>query len=261
MSGTVNALAYWAASPTGPSVYAGGLFTAAGSSTTTSSYNSYSTTGSTPGTAYVARWDISTSTWNAMDGGTSGYVNVIRVFNGQVYVGGRFATAGSGGLVANGIAKWSGTAWSAVGSSIAGYGVTNAAMSWSTRACSSPTTYGCASNLRNCDSTCATTGVPWTNRCPCGWEPGPNPLGLGIVNDIAVDSSGIVYVVGQFTRAGGSSRSYPAAGSSVTTADQMIPWSGVLVSHAAYWSPSSSTWNDMNKGFNYNMAAVQFFSG
>src|SRR5207245_7504002 len=47
------------------------------------------------------------------------YVNAVRVDPaGNVYAGGFFTTAG--GVTVNGVAKWNGTSWSALGSGISG---------------------------------------------------------------------------------------------------------------------------------------------
>jgi hypothetical protein len=56
-------------------------------------------------------------TWSALGTGVSGVgsyrVHALAVYNGELYAGGTFVIAG--GLAANNIAKWNGTAWSAVG--------------------------------------------------------------------------------------------------------------------------------------------------
>ena len=98
---TVKSIAYW--SPSGPvNLYAGGLFSTAGGSRAN----------------YVARWNG--STWNPLSGpggtGTSGGVNAVAAWDGgsgsALYAGGLFKTAG--GVDVWNIAKWNGSAWSAL---------------------------------------------------------------------------------------------------------------------------------------------------
>ncbi|MDW8438564.1 MAG: T9SS type A sorting domain-containing protein [Chloroherpetonaceae bacterium] len=84
-------------------LYAGGLFTTAGGNPANS----------------IARWNG--SAWNAVGsgsnngvGGSLPLVNTLSEHYGELYVGGIFSTAG--GVPANNIARWNGSAWNAVGS-------------------------------------------------------------------------------------------------------------------------------------------------
>jgi hypothetical protein len=83
----------------GGDLYVGGLFIKAGDVTAN----------------HIARWDG--LHWQAMATGMSGSgypeipVAAMTVFNGELTVGGLFT--GAGGIVANNIAKWNGTEWSA----------------------------------------------------------------------------------------------------------------------------------------------------
>ena len=84
-------------------VYAGGTFTQIGSLTANR----------------VARW--AGAAWQALapgpGAGLNGTVNAVAVAaNGDVYVGGSFTQAGS--VFANRVAKWNGTAWSALGTGV-----------------------------------------------------------------------------------------------------------------------------------------------
>ena len=59
--------------------------------------------------------------WSALGAGVEGGINggnvlSLAVYNGELYAGGRFITAG--GITVNNIAKWNGTNWSSVGSGI-----------------------------------------------------------------------------------------------------------------------------------------------
>src|SRR5712692_8839425 len=90
---------------TGPALYAGGNFSAAGSAAAN----------------YVARWDG--IQWSALGSGVIGqfpYVSALTVFDDRsgsaLYAGGQFITAG--GVLVNNIAKWDGTQWSALGSGL-----------------------------------------------------------------------------------------------------------------------------------------------
>ena len=94
--GWVNALAV-----SGTNLYAGGSFT---------------TAGGVPAN-YIAKWDG--SAWSALGSGISGPnglggVNALAVSGTNLYAGGWFTTAG--GVPATNIAKWDGSAWSALGS-------------------------------------------------------------------------------------------------------------------------------------------------
>jgi hypothetical protein len=96
---------------TGPALYIGGLFNSAGGVTANG----------------IARWDG--TEWSVLSGpggtGVGGaYPNVreLEVFDDgtgpALYVAGRFDSAG--GVTANNIARWDGTAWSALGSGVSG---------------------------------------------------------------------------------------------------------------------------------------------
>ena len=52
--------------------------------------------------------------WSALQSDMNGYVRTLAVYNGELYAGGTFTTAG--GVSANYITKWNGSAWSALGS-------------------------------------------------------------------------------------------------------------------------------------------------
>ncbi len=86
-------------SGSGPALYAGGNFTTAGGVTVNN----------------IARWDG--TNWTALGGGVSGGgVGSLTVFDDgsgpALYAGGNFTTAG--GVMANRVAKWNGTSWSAL---------------------------------------------------------------------------------------------------------------------------------------------------
>jgi len=104
---TVNALAV-----SGSDVYVGGAFTSVYSS------------GTTPvdGTLRIAKWNG--SAWSALGGGAQNQVQAIAVNGSDVCVGGQFSSVYSSGttpVTGTGyIAKWDGSAWSAIGSGVNG---------------------------------------------------------------------------------------------------------------------------------------------
>jgi hypothetical protein len=104
LNGQVNALAV-----SGPSLYVAGAFTNA------------------LGLAYVAKWDGSTWTalgsgmgppYNPYFGGAKPGINALAVTGTNLYAVGQFRTAD--GVAATNIAKWDGSAWSALGSGVNG---------------------------------------------------------------------------------------------------------------------------------------------
>ncbi len=90
---------------TGSRLFAGGSFTTANSIT----FNR------------LAKWNG--SAWQAVSNGLNGVVRSLAVHNdgggSKLYIGGLFTQAG-GSVTANRVARWSGSAWSAVGSGVSG---------------------------------------------------------------------------------------------------------------------------------------------
>jgi len=68
----------------------------------------------------IVKWNVTDSTWGSVDNGVYlgniGNVNTMTVFNNELYVGGRFDTAGT--VNVNNIAKWNGVNWTSVGNGI-----------------------------------------------------------------------------------------------------------------------------------------------
>jgi len=109
----------WAALGSG---MGGGVYALAVSGTNLYAGGSFSTAGVVP-VNYIAKWDG--SVWSALGSGIGGnnpYVNLgvkaLAVSGTNLYAGGLFTTAG--GVPANSIAKWDGSAWSALGSGVIG---------------------------------------------------------------------------------------------------------------------------------------------
>ncbi len=85
----------------GSDLYAGGAFTTAGGSAVN----------------YIAKWNG--SSWSALGLGMNSSVDALAVSGSDLYAGGTFTRATNSGGVAvtvNGIAKWNGNSWSALGS-------------------------------------------------------------------------------------------------------------------------------------------------
>ena len=182
-------------------LYAGGMFAAAGGAVANQ----------------VARWDG--TNWSALGLGIVGKVPVVgRVaalaLNGSdLYVGGAFTNAG--GVTASNIAKWNGTAWSAVGPGMNG-GV------WAVASDGANVYAGGAFTVAG--SVSANYIAQWNGST---WS----ALGSGlnnVVNAIAIGADGI-YAGGSFTTAGGSSANYIAR------------WDG-----ASWWPVGSGTTNGVN---------------
>lgn len=108
--GSVNGNVYAAAQDANGNIYFGGDFTTAGSCLTDCKY--------------VAKWNPQTEQWSSLGAGVNDTVYALSTdSNGNVYVGGRFTQAdgcASGCLY---VAKWNGTAWSALETGITGYAV------------------------------------------------------------------------------------------------------------------------------------------
>jgi hypothetical protein len=113
-------------------VYVGGNFTKANGSSTDGLGNSFNN---------IAMWNKSTNTWSALGGGITGQVTgsygkkteptvyALNIFNGNLYVGGQFTTAG-GTTTVNNIAEWNihSQTWIAMGGTTVGLTVvTNSA--------------------------------------------------------------------------------------------------------------------------------------
>jgi hypothetical protein len=120
----------WSAVGTGISVYTDDYFS--GSVSSLAVYNgflyaggSFDTAGTIPANN-IAKWNG--MEWSAIgtglvlkvnDYGAFGYVSSLTIYNGALYAGGNFDTAG--GIPANNIAKWNETNWAPLASGIDGY--------------------------------------------------------------------------------------------------------------------------------------------
>ncbi|MCX5769133.1 MAG: hypothetical protein NTZ09_02490, partial [Candidatus Hydrogenedentes bacterium] len=153
----------------------------------------------------VARWNTSKSTWSGLGTGIGG-IDHSRVLalavdsSGNVYAGGYFTTAG--GLEANCIARWDGTAWSALGTGMEGGSDYPGTCVYALAVDSSGNLYA-GGDFTTAGGVAANYIAKWDGAA---WS----PLGTGMggssftrVLAIAVDGLGAVYAGGMFTTAGG----------------------------------------------------------
>ena len=168
----------------GSNIYVGGQFTTAGGVSASN----------------IAIYNSNTDLWSALGPGVTGtsypVVNSIAISGGNIYVGGRFTTAG--GVSVNNIAMWNGSTWSALGTGVTGTGtieVKSIAISGSNIYVGGIFAYAGAVSANNIAIYNSNTDL---------WS----ALGTGVtgsypmVDSIAISGSNI-YVGGQFTTAGG----------------------------------------------------------
>ncbi len=200
VNGTVYALAV-----SGSDLYVGGSFQFAGSVPVNS----------------IAKWDG--TSWKRLGSPSAGVfgggqtVRALAVSGSDLYVGGNFTSAGA--VSANGIAKWDGTSWSALGAGLSGSSDGNNTTAFAMAVNGSDVYVG--GNFTNAGAVSANGIAKW-NPTP-GWS----ALGSGV--DDTVDALAVwgndLFVGGLFTNAGGSS------------ANRVAKWSGTA------WSALGSPTN------------------
>jgi len=175
--------------------------------------------GGAPSSPYISQWNG--TTWSAVGGGMGGAffddksVHALATdASGNLFAGGGFTTAG--GVAANRIAKWNGSAWSPLGSGIGGSGTTVYALALEGSGTPSPSDSERQSQSRSTDSGQVlyaggyfTTAGGVSAICVAKWD-GTNwsPLGNGTdgaVKALLHDGSGTLYAGGEFAKAGGLS--------------------------------------------------------
>ena len=187
VNGFVNALAVAG----GGEVYVGGTFTQAGGILAN----------------YIAKWNG--TTWSSLGTGAGNGVNCSDVVlavssNGDVYVGGNFTQAG--GVAANGVAKWNGTAWSSLGTGV-GNGLNGIVYAL---AVSGNGEVYAAGAFTQAGGLAANRIAKWNGTA---WSSLGTGAGNGVnsnVSALAVSGSGEVYAAGIFTQAGGAAAKYIA---------------------------------------------------
>ncbi|MDB5267652.1 MAG: hypothetical protein JWP58_692, partial [Hymenobacter sp.] len=153
-------------------------------------------------------------------------VHVVVRSGSDIYIGGSFTVVGN--VPANGVAKWNGTAWSALGTGVA-FMQTNGLVYALAVAGNGDVYVG--GNFNKAGGGGANFVAKWKGSV---WS----PLGPGAANGVdgtvyalAVGGNGDVYVGGQFNKAGGA------------TANYLARWNGTT------WSQlGTSTFNDFNSG-------------
>ncbi|UOQ54474.1 beta strand repeat-containing protein [Hymenobacter cellulosivorans] len=226
--GQVNAIAVGS---TGE-LYMGGSFSQARTSST-----------STVPVNNVAQW--SGATWNALGAdhnGVNGNIQaVVRMANGDVYIGGQFT--GVGTVPASYIAKWNGTAWSALGdgSALGSNGVNSEVNALALGSAGELYVGGLFTRAR----TSLSNSIPvsyvakWSNGAWSALGDGGTATGNGANNQVsalAVSNTGEVYVGGVFSQVRTSSTSTLPA------------------SRVAKWS--NGTWSTLGDGSSVNNNGV-----
>jgi hypothetical protein len=194
MNGYVSALAVAG----NGDVYVGGEFTQAGG----------------VAASRVAKWNG--TAWSSLGAGLTDatnsnfvYVEALAVAaNGDVYAGGNFTQAG--GVAANNVAKWNGTAWSPLGTGLAG-DATGSYVYVSALVVASNGDLYVGGEFAQAGGVAANNVARWNGTV---WS----PLGTGLpgrgsrrfVSTLAVAGNGNVYAGGEFTQAGGVAASHVA---------------------------------------------------
>ena len=191
-------------------LYAGGYFLTAGSTAVNS----------------VAKWNG--TSWGTLGAGTTngvgGEILAMAVAgNGDVYVAGGFATAG--GINANNVAKWNGTAWSALGTGVNRLVSTMAVGNNGNVYVGGH--FGMAGGL-NVNYVAKWNGSAWSAL-------GSGIGNTGLANAMAVSGNGDLYVGGSF----------PAA-------------AGITVNHVAKWN--GTAWSPLGTGLNRRVIALSIGS-
>ena len=195
---SVNAIAV-----SGTDVYVGGKFSNAGGVATAD---------------FLARWNG--TAWSGLgsngagDGALDSDVLSVAASGPVVYAGGVFLDA-AGIATADNLARWSGTAWSALGSNGAGDGALAGASVYDVALAGTDVyisgTFLNVAGVATADHLARWNGTAWSGL-------GSNGSGNGALNDTAYKlevSGGDVYTAGVFTNAGGAA-----------TADYLAKWNG-----------------------------------
>ena len=176
----------------------------------------------------LAKWDG--TNWSSLGtgaaNGVTGAVTVIKVAgSGEVYVGGAFTQAG--GIAANNVAKWNGTAWSSLGIGAAN-GVDNTV---SALAVSGSGEVYAGGSFAHAGGIAATRVAKWNGTT---WSALGTGIGSGVsdyVRTLAVSGSGEVYAGGIFVQAG-----------------------GIVANNVAHWNGTG--WSSLGTGLNSFVRSV-----
>ncbi|MBN2561076.1 MAG: choice-of-anchor H family protein [Phycisphaerae bacterium] len=188
---TVNALTV-ADTGSGPALYAGGYFTAAGGA----------------GANHIAEWKD--GSWAPLDTGTNCAVLALTGFDdgmgSALYAGGCFSTAG--GTAVDNVARWDGSAWSPLGDGVNG-------SVWTLFATQQASAVGPALYAGGQFTEAGGVGASYVARWEGGtWSPlgsGMNSLVLAMAEfDDGTGGGPALYAGGYFTAAGGTGANYVA---------------------------------------------------
>ena len=189
-SGRRTSVSALAVAPNG-TVYAGGFFDLAGGLPANN----------------VARWDG--SAWSALGTGTANGVNnearaLAVASGGNLYVGGRFSQAG--GVPANGVARWNGSAWTALGAGLqSSFGGTSFPGNASALALAPNGDLYAGGDFDQAGNGAAHNIARWNGTTWVVLGTGVTGRGFnGNVSALAVANTGTVYVAGPLRQAGGA---------------------------------------------------------
>ncbi len=220
----VNALAV-----SGSTVYAGGGFTQVCGNLACNSGNTTARS--------TAMWNG--SSWSALGNGINGSVDALAVSGSTVYAGGSFTqvcgnvTCNSGNTIANRLAAWNGSSWSALGN-----GVNSGVLAL---AVSGDTIYAGGFFNAVCGNAACLSGNTTVNNIAVWNGSSWSALGNGvssIVTALAV-SGGTVYAGGAFTQVCGNA----TCNSGNTTANRVAVWNG-------------SSWSALGNGLSGSVFAL-----
>ena len=173
-------------------LYAGGTFQYAGASSRVN---------------YIAKWNG--QAWSGLTGGVNGFVSALVVDgNDNLYVGGSFNQVGSvfinqGIAAPSRVAKWNGTAWSAVGQGPTTTAVYGDTPTISALVLDGNNTLYAGGNFITMSGVPANAVAKWNGAAWSALGSGLSADNYPSVAALAVDRSGNLYAGGDFDRAGG----------------------------------------------------------
>ena len=216
--------------------------------------------------SHIAKWDG--TTMSGLGTGMNGEVFSMAEYNGSLFAGGTFATAG--GVIASGIAKWNGSAWSAVGTGMNSGSNVNALCVYNGELY--------AGGTFNTAGGVPVTGIAkWNGVSWSAVGTGTN----GVLYTMTVFNNEL-YAGGTFTTAGGSPANYIAKWNGSTWSavgtgmgsyvQALYVWNGNLyaggrfttaggspANYLAKWN--GSAWSAVGTGFNNFVYAIGSYNG